>query len=135
PMFHQFEGLLVDKGVAVMHLKGLFEHFVKEFFGPEREIRLRPHHFRFTEPSLEIDVSCGLCGGDGCRMCKRGWLELGGAGILHPDVLRAGGLDPDVYSALAFGWGVERTASMRAGINIADIRVMYKNDVRFLEQF
>lgn len=135
PMFHQFEGLLVDKGVAVTHLKGLFEHFAKEFFGPDREIRLRPHHFRFTEPSFEIDVSCGLCGGDGCRMCKQGWLELGGAGMLHPDVLREGGVNPDVYTALAFGWGVERTASMRSGINIADIRVMYKNDVRFLEQF
>ena len=135
PMFHQFEGLLVDRDVSVTHLKGLFEHFAKEFFGPDREIRLRPHHFRFTEPSFEIDVSCGLCAGEGCRMCKQGWLELGGAGMLHPDVLRAGGVDPDEYTALAFGWGVERTASMRSGINIADIRVMYKNDIRFLEQF
>src|SRR3989338_1782705 len=135
PMFHQFEGLLVDRDVSVTHLKGLFEHFAKEFFGPDREIRLRPHHFRFTEPSFEIDVSCGLCAGEGCRMCKQGWLELGGAGMLHPDVLRAGGVDPDEYTALAFGWVVERTASMRSGINIADIRVMYKNDIRFLEQF
>lgn len=135
PMFHQFEGLLVDRGVSVANLKGLFDYFAEEFFGAKRAIRLRPHHFRFTEPSFEIDVSCGLCDGEGCRMCKRGWLELGGAGILHPDVLRAGGVDPAVYTALAFGWGVERTASMRSGVNIGDLRVMYKNDVRFLEQF
>ena len=135
PMFHQFEGLVVDKGMAITDLKGLFEHFAKEYFGPDREIRLRPHHFRFTEPSFEVDISCGLCGGVGCKMCKEGWLELGGAGMLHPDVLRAGGVDPDEYTALAFGWGVERTASMKGGINIADLRVMYKGDVRFLEQF
>jgi phenylalanyl-tRNA synthetase alpha chain len=135
PMFHQFEGLLVDKGVTVTHLKGLFDHFAKSYFGADRNIRLRPHHFRFTEPSFEVDISCGLCLGEGCRMCGEGWVELGGAGMLHPDVLRAGGIDPDEYTALAFGWGVERTASMRAGLNISDLRVMYKNDIRFLKQF
>ncbi len=135
PMFHQFEGLLVDKGVTVTHLKGLFDHFAKSYFGPDREIRLRPHHFRFTEPSFEVDISCGLCLGEGCRMCGEGWVELGGAGMLHPDVLKAGGIDPDVYTALAFGWGVERTASMKSGLNISDLRVMYKNDIRFLKQF
>ena len=141
PMFHQFEGLLVDEGVNITHLKGLFEHFAKEFFGEKREIRLRPHHFRFTEPSFEVDISCGLCDGGHnehstmCKMCKNGWLELGGAGMLHPEVLKAGGIDSDTYTALAFGWGVERTISMRSGINIADIRVLYKNDVKFLEQF
>lgn len=135
PMFHQFEGLVVDRNLTVAHLKGLFDHFAKEFFGPDREIRLRPHHFRFTEPSFEVDISCGLCHGAGCRMCKQGWLELGGAGMLHPDVLRAGGVDSNEYTALAFGWGVERTASMRSGINITDLRVMYRNDLCFLEQF
>ncbi|NQV12037.1 phenylalanine--tRNA ligase subunit alpha [Candidatus Uhrbacteria bacterium] len=135
PMFHQFEGLLIDEGVTVTDLKGLFDHFAKEYFGPEREIRLRPHHFRFTEPSFEVDISCGLCQGIGCRMCKDGWVELGGAGMLHPDVLRAGGVDPEKYSGLAFGWGLERTVSMRAGLNISDLRTMYSGDVRFLQQF
>ncbi|MBI2476625.1 phenylalanine--tRNA ligase subunit alpha [Candidatus Uhrbacteria bacterium] len=141
PMFHQFEGLLVDEGVTVTQLKGLFTHFAKEFFGASRSIRLRPHHFRFTEPSFEVDITCGVCEGGTnekaltCRLCKEGWLELGGAGMLHPDVLHAGGIDPARYTALAFGWGVERTASMRAGINISDLRVMYRNNLRFLEQF
>ena len=135
PMFHQFEGLLVDRGITIAHLKGLSDHFAKEFFGSEREIRLRPHHFRFTEPSFEVDISCGLCLGKGCRMCKDGWVELGGAGMLHPDVLRAGGVDPDEYTALAFGWGVERSASMRSGLRLPDLRMLYGNDMRFLEQF
>ncbi|HJN84856.1 MAG TPA: phenylalanine--tRNA ligase subunit alpha [Patescibacteria group bacterium] len=135
PMFHQFEGLLIDEGVTITDLKGLFEHFAKEYFGADREIRLRPHHFRFTEPSFEVDISCGLCHGKGCRMCKDGWVELGGAGMLHPDVLKAGGVDPEKYGGLAFGWGLERTLSMRAGLNISDLRTMYSNDVRFLQQF
>ncbi len=135
PMFHQFEGLLIDEGITVTDLKGLFDHFAKEFFGPDREIRLRPHHFRFTEPSFEVDITCGLCQGVGCRMCKEGWVELGGAGMLHPDVLRNGGVDPEKYSGLAFGWGLERTLTMRAGVNISDLRDMYSNDVRFLQQF
>ncbi|HBU27648.1 TPA: phenylalanine--tRNA ligase subunit alpha [Candidatus Uhrbacteria bacterium] len=135
PMFHQFEGWIIDKGIRLTDLKGVMEYFVKEYFGEDREIRLRPHHFRFTEPSMELDISCGLCAGKGCSMCKEGWVELGGAGMMHPDVLRAGGVDPEIYSGLAFGWGVERTVSMKAGLNIADLRTMYKNDVRFLEQF
>ncbi|MFH2063093.1 MAG: phenylalanine--tRNA ligase subunit alpha [bacterium] len=142
PMFHQFEGLLVDRGVTVTHLKGVLDHFAREFFGPGRRTRLRPFHFRFTEPSFEVDVSCGICGGTGriedggkCRLCKEGWLELGGAGMLHPNVLKAGGVDPEEYSALAFGWGVERTMMMRSGIMVDDIRILYRNDFRFLQQF
>ena len=141
PMFHQFEGLMIDKGVAVTHLKGVLDHFAREFFGPERKTRLRPFHFRFTEPSFEIDISCDLCGGTGliggtkCRVCKEGWLELGGAGMVHPNVLKAGGVDPEKWSGFAFGWGVERTMMMREGLKIDDIRRLYKNDFRFLKQF
>jgi phenylalanyl-tRNA synthetase alpha chain len=142
PMFHQFEGLYVDKGVAITHLRGVLDYFAKEFFGPDRKIRLRPFHFRFTEPSFEIDVSCGVCGGTGlsadrqkCKMCKRGWLELGGAGMVHPNVLKAAKVDPKVYSGFAFGWGVERTYLMKEGMKIDDIRVLYKNDLRFAKQF
>jgi phenylalanyl-tRNA synthetase alpha chain len=140
-MFHQFEGLLIDKKVTVTELKGVFDYFVKRFFGPDRQTRLRPFHFRFTEPSFELDISCSVCAGTGkvngatCRLCKGGWLELGGAGMVHPNVLKAGGLDPDEYSGFAFGWGVERTMMMRSGLNIDDIRIMYKNDLRFLSQF
>jgi phenylalanyl-tRNA synthetase alpha chain len=142
PMFHQFEGLLVDRDVSVTHLKGILDYFAVEYFGPGRRTRLRPFHFRFTEPSFEIDISCGICDGTGrtedgakCRLCKEGWLELGGAGMLHPNVLTAAGVDPEEYSALAFGWGVERTMMMRSGIMIDDIRVLYKSDFRFLNQF
>jgi phenylalanyl-tRNA synthetase alpha chain len=142
PMFHQFDGVYVDQGVSVAHLRGVLDYFVKSFFGPDRETRLRPFHFRFTEPSFEIDVSCGVCCGSGvgadkqkCRTCKRGWLELGGAGMLHPNVLKAGGLDPKKYSGLAFGWGVERTYMMKQGMQLDDIRTLYKNDLRFLQQF
>lgn len=142
PMFHQFDGVYVDKGVAITHLRGILDYFAKEFFGPERRTRLRPYHFRFTEPSFEIDITCGVCNGTGfltagqkCRTCKRGWVELGGAGMLHPNVLKAAGVDPDVYSGLAFGWGVERTYMMKEGIQLDDIRQLYKNDLRFLQQF
>jgi phenylalanyl-tRNA synthetase alpha chain len=142
PMFHQFEGLLVDREVSVTHLKGILDYFAREFFGAGRRTRLRPFHFRFTEPSFEVDISCGICNGSGrsedgnkCRLCKEGWLELGGAGMLHPNVLTAGGIDPEEYSALAFGWGVERTMMMRSGIMVDDIRVLYKSDFRFLNQF
>jgi phenylalanyl-tRNA synthetase alpha chain len=141
-MFHQFEGLLVDREVSVTHLKGILDYFAREFFGAGRRTRLRPFHFRFTEPSFEVDISCGICNGSGrsedgnkCRLCKEGWLELGGAGMLHPNVLTAGGIDPEEYSALAFGWGVERTMMMRSGIMVDDIRVLYKSDFRFLNQF
>lgn len=155
PMFHQFEGMYIDKNVSMTHLKGVFDHFVHSFFGKNRKTRLRPHHFRFTEPSVELDISCDLCGGTGyvgqasnnkhnnvdsttlrkCRMCKMGWLELGGAGMINHHVLRAGKIDPTKYSGFAFGWGVERTMMMRSGLQIDDIRILYKNDLRFLKQF
>lgn len=133
PMFHQFEGMLIDKKVSIPDLKGTFDYFTKIFFGPNRVTRLRPHHFRFTEPSFEVDVTCDICSGNGCRMCKSGWLELGGAGMIHPSVLKAGKIDPDKYSGFAFGWGVERTIAMKT--KIPDIRFLYQNDYRFLKQF
>ncbi len=133
PMFHQFEGLLIDKNVSIPDLKGTFDFFTTSFFGPERVTRLRPFHFRFTEPSFEVDVICGVCKGAGCRTCKGGWMELGGAGMVHPKVLRNGGIDPDKYSGFAFGWGVERTIAMK--VNVPDIRLLYQNDIIFLEQF
>jgi len=133
PMFHQFEGLLIDKNVSIPTLKGTFDYFTTRFFGPQRITRLRPHHFRFTEPSFEVDVTCSICSGRGCRLCKDGWLELGGAGMVHPKVLKNGKIDPSVYSGFAFGWGVERTIAMKADVN--DIRLLYQNDIRFLEQF
>jgi len=126
----------------VTHLKGVLDHFAREFFGPDRVTRLRPFHFRFTEPSFEVDISCGICHGKGefddgtkCRLCKEGWLELGGAGMVHPNVLKAGGLDPEEWGGFAFGWGVERTMMMKSGLRIADIRDLYRNDLRFLRQF
>ncbi|MFA5945726.1 MAG: phenylalanine--tRNA ligase subunit alpha [Patescibacteria group bacterium] len=140
-MFHQFEGLVIDKTATVTELKGVCDYFAKAFFGEGRVTRLRPYHFRFTEPSFELDVSCAVCDGSGlvagakCKLCKGGWLELGGAGMVHPNVLKAGGLNPKEYQGFAFGWGVERTAMMRSGLNIDDIRIMYKNDLRFLQQF
>ncbi len=141
PMFHQFEGLVIDKKSSVTELKGVCEYFAKSYFGADRTTRLRPYHFRFTEPSFELDISCGICKGVGsvggvkCKLCKEGWLELGGAGMVHPNVIKAGGLDPDVYAGFAFGWGVERTMMMRAGVNIDDIRILYRNDLRFIRQF
>jgi len=142
PMFHQFEGLCIDKEINISHLKGTIEYFVKNFFGKERQIRLRPFHFQFTEPSFEIDVSCGVCEGKGylkngekCRVCKSGWLELAGAGMVHPRVLKAGGIDPDEYSGWAFGFGPERCMMMREEMNLDDIRILYSGDIRFLEQF
>ena len=135
PMFHQFEGLVIDKDINITHLKGTVEYFVKRFFGENREIRLRPHHFQFTEPSFEVDISCGVCGGKGCKLCKEGWVELAGAGMVHPNVLKAGGLDPEKYSGFAFGWGIERCYLMKSGLNIDDIRLLYKNDLRVINQF
>ena len=138
PMFHQFEGLLIDKGISIVHLKGVLDYFAQAFFGPTRRTRLRPHHFRFTEPSFEVDISCKVCNGKkqaSCRLCKGGWHELGGAGMVHPHVLKAGGLDPEAYSGFAFGWGVERTLMMREGIKVDDLRILYKNDLRFVKQF
>lgn len=135
PMFHQFEGLVIDKGISIVHLKGTLDYFARRFFGPERKTRLRPFHFQFTEPSFEVDVSCGICGGRGCRLCKAGWLELGGAGMVHPVVLKNGGIDPKIYTGFAFGWGVERTFMMKSGLKIDDIRILYGSDLRFLKQF
>lgn len=142
PMFHQFEGLYIDKDVSIGHLKGVFDHFVKQFFGADRKTRLRPFHFQFTEPSFEVDINCGICLGTGkltdestCKLCKAGWLELGGSGMVHPVVLRNGGIDPDIYSGFAFGWGIERTYMMKSGTKLDDIRLLYSNDVRFLKQF
>lgn len=141
PIHHQFEVLMVDKNVTLTNLKGVIQHFVHSYFGPDRKIRLRPHHFRFTEPSFEVDISCGVCGGTGknaglkCRLCKEGWLELAGAGMTHPNVLKAGGIDPEKYTALAFAFGIERTMMMRSGVNVDDIRILYKNDLRFVKQF
>ncbi len=135
PMFHQFEGLYVDKNVSIAHLKGVLDYFVKQFFGPERKARIRPFHFQFTEPSFEVDITCGVCLGKGCKLCKEGWLELGGAGMVHPVVLKNGGIDPNIHTGFAFGWGVERTAMMKSNTQLDDIRLLYSNDVRFLEQF
>lgn len=135
PMFHQFEGLVIDKGIAITHLKGTLDYFAKQFFGPNRIMRLRPFHFQFTEPSFEVDITCGICNGKGCRFCKEGWLELGGAGMVHPQVLKNGGIDPSVYTGFAFGWGVERVLMMKSGLKIPDMRMLYQNDLRFLQQF
>lgn len=135
PMFYQFEGLVIDKGISIPHLKGTLDFFARSFFGPERKTRIRPFHFQFTEPSFEVDISCGLCEGKGCRFCKGGWLELGGAGMVHPVVLKNGGIDPEKYSGFAFGWGVERNLLMKSELKIDDIRLLYINDLRFLKQF
>ncbi len=141
PMFHQFEGMVVDHGINITNLKGTIEYFAKKFFGDDREIRLRPFHFQFTEPSFEIDVTCGVCRGTGvirgekCKLCKAGWLELGGSGMMHPNVLKAGKIDPQTYSGWAFGFGVERVIMMKESMNIEDMRVLYSGDIRFLSQF
>ena len=134
PLFHQVEGLVVDKGVTMGDLKGTLESFAKTMFGEETRIRFRPHHFPFTEPSAEIDVSCFVCGGEGCRLCKgEGWIEILGGGMVHPNVLRNCGIDPEVYSGFAFGLGVERIVMLK--YHIDDMRHLYENDVRFLHQF
>ncbi len=132
--FGQIEGLLVDKGISMADLKGTLELFVKKMFGEKREIRLRSSYFPFTEPSVEVDVSCAKCGGKGCDMCKgTGWIEILGAGEVHPNVLRMCGYDPETYSGFAFGVGIERVALLRYGID--DIRRIYANDIRFLSSF
>ena len=132
--FHQIEGLVVDKGITMGDLKGTLEVLLKELFGADRSIRLRPSYFPFTEPSVEVDVSCFKCGGKGCNVCKHtGWIEILGAGMVHPDVLEMSGIDSKEYSGFAFGLGPDRIAMLRYGVN--DIRSFYQNDVRFLEQF
>ena len=134
PMFHQIEGLVVDKGVTMADLKGTLNMMVQKLYGPDTVTRFRPHHFPFTEPSCEMDVQCHECGGKGCRMCKgEGWIEILGAGMVHPKVLAGCGVDPEVYSGWAFGMGLERMAMRRFQIN--DLRLIFENDVRFLEQF
>jgi phenylalanyl-tRNA synthetase alpha chain len=134
PLFHQMEGLVVDKGITMSDLKGTLETFARKMFGDKTEIRFRPHHFPFTEPSAEVDVSCFVCGGKGCRVCKgEGWIEILGAGMVHPFVLQNCGIDPEVYSGFAFGMGLERVTMTRYGID--DIRLFYENDERFLKQF
>jgi phenylalanyl-tRNA synthetase alpha chain len=133
PMFFQVEGMCIDEGIALSDLKGTLDFFARSIFGVDRATRLRPHHFEFTEPSVELDVSCAVCGGDGCRLCKgSGWLEILGAGMIHPNVLRNGRVDPTRYSGFAFGMGVERIAMLAYGIE--DGRLLYENDVRFVSQ-
>ena len=134
PVFHQMEGLVVDKGVTMGDLKGTLETFLQKLYGESVRVRFRPHHFPFTEPSAEVDISCFVCGGKGCRICKgEGWIEILGAGMVHPKVLRGCGIDPEVYSGFAFGVGLERIAMRRYGID--DIRLFLENDIRFLGQF
>ena len=134
PLFNQIEGLVVDKGISMADLKGSLETFAKRLYGEDTRIRLRPHHFPFTEPSCEIDVSCFKCGGKGCPMCKgEGWIEILGGGMVHPKVLKNGGVDPNEYSGYAFGIGLERLVMFR--FNIDDMRLLYENDLRFLSQF
>ena len=134
PVFHQVEGLVVDKGITLCDLKGVLEEFAHEIYGPETKVRFRPSFFPFTEPSVEVDVSCSACGGKGCRVCKgAGWIEILGAGMVHPNVLSGCGIDPEVYSGFAFGIGLDRLTTTRH--KISDIRLLFENDVRFLEQF
>ena len=134
PVFHQIEGLVIDKNISMADLKGTLEMFAKKCLGEKTLIRFRPHHFPFTEPSAEADVSCFVCGGKGCRVCKgEGWIELLGCGMVHPNVLKNCGIDPEEYSGFAFGFGVERIAMAKFGID--DMRLLYENDVRFLKQF
>ena len=134
PVFHQLEGLVVDKNISMADLKGTLEIFAKKCLGENTKIRFRPHHFPFTEPSAEADVSCFVCGGKGCRVCKgEGWIELLGCGMVHPNVLRNCNIDPDIYSGFAFGFGIERIAMAKFGID--DMRLLYENDARFLKQF
>ncbi len=134
PVFHQVEGLVVDRGITMGDLKGTLEQFARTMFGENTRIRFRPHHFPFTEPSAEVDVSCFVCGGKGCRLCKgEGWIEILGAGMVHPNVLRGCNIDPEEYSGFAFGLGVERIVMLKHHID--DMRLLYENDVRFLSQF
>lgn len=140
-MFHQFEGLVVDRDISIVNLKGTLDYYANQFFGVGRKTRLRPYHFPFTEPSFEVDISCGVCGGSGklangdrCKLCKSGWLEIGGAGMVHPNVLKNGGIDPKEYSGFAFGWGVERNYMMKSIIKVPDIRLLYSTDLKILKQ-
>ena len=134
PSFHQIEGLVIDKNISFADLKGTLEVFAKELFGPDTKTKFRPHHFPFTEPSAEVDVSCFKCGGKGCRFCKgSGWIEILGCGMVHPHVLEMCGIDPEEYNGFAFGVGLERIALLKYEID--DMRLLYENDIRFLKQF
>ena len=134
PSFHQVEGLVVDKNITFADLKGTLEQFAREIFGPDTKTKFRPHHFPFTEPSAEMDVSCFKCGGKGCRFCKgEGWIEILGCGMVHPHVLEMCGIDPEEYTGFAFGVGLERIALLKYEID--DMRLLYENDIRFLKQF
>lgn len=134
PVFHQVEGLVVDKGITMCDLKGVLEQFAHEIYGPETKVKFRPSFFPFTEPSVEVDVTCSECGGKGCRVCKgSGWIEILGAGMVHPRVLAGCGIDPEEYSGFAFGIGLDRLTTTR--YKISDIRLLFENDLRFLEQF
>ena len=134
PLFHQIEGLVVDKGITFADLKGTLETFVKRLYGEDSVVRFRPHHFPFTEPSADVDVQCFSCHGEGCRLCKgEGWIEILGCGMVHPKVLSNCGIDPEIYSGFALGMGLERVVMRR--YNIDDLRLFYENDVRFLNQF
>jgi phenylalanyl-tRNA synthetase alpha chain len=134
PIFHQFEGLAVDRGLTLADLKGTLLHVMRTIFGPDRRVRFRTHYFPFTEPSMEPDVSCGLCDGAGCRVCRwSGWLEMGGSGMVDPRVLENVGLDPEEWSGFAFGCGIERVAQLRH--DFPDIRALWEGDLRVLRQF
>ena len=134
PMFHQIEGMAIDRGVTMGDLKGTLNEVVRQLYGADTKTRFRPHHFPFTEPSCEMDMQCHKCGGKGCPTCKgEGWIEILGAGMIHPKVLEGCGIDSSVYSGWAFGMGLERLALRR--FNISDLRLIFENDVRFLEQF
>lgn len=134
PMFHQVEGLLVDEGISMSDLKGVLDSFAKQLFGSSVRTKLRPHHFPFTEPSAEVDVSCFKCGGKGCKVCKgSGWIEILGCGMVHPNVLKVGDVDTEKYTGFAFGMGVERIAMLKYEVD--DIRLFYENDMRFIQQF
>ncbi len=134
PMFHQIEGLVVDKKITLCDLKGILDEFAKRLFTEETKTRFRPSHFPFTEPSVEVDVSCMMCGGKGCRLCKgTGWIEILGSGMVHQNVLSNCGIDPEEYTGFAFGMGIERIAMIKYGI--PDMRLLFENDVRFLKQF
>ncbi len=134
PSFHQIEGMVIDKGITFADLKGTLQEFAKELFGEDTKVKFRPHHFPFTEPSAEMDVSCFKCGGKGCRFCKgEGWIEILGCGMVHPKVLRMSGIDPEEYSGFALGMGLERISLLKYEID--DMRLLYENDIRFLKQF
>ena len=134
PSFHQVEGLVIDKNITMADLKGTLDQWAKEFFGPNTKTKFRPHHFPFTEPSAEVDITCFKCGGKGCRVCKgSGWIEILGCGMVHPHVLEMCGIDPEVYSGFAFGIGLERITLLKYEID--DMRLLYENDMRFLQQW